>query len=215
MLDRATGEFIFASPYARVTWIQGINPRTGRPIVNPDALPGPEYKVLCPSIDGGKSWSHMAYSPITRMAYLPLNENCVKFRQSQPFYQPGFPFFGGDLQKDAFGPAEARGSLKAIDAATGATRWEIPTKHPNVTSVLATAGGLVFWAEADGVIHANDAESGRDLWTHRTEIGFHANPITYAVDGEQYVAFPVGPGSPALSNVELQSGHRLYVFKPK
>lgn len=214
-LDRATGRFLSARPYARVTWATGIDSVTGRPRVNPQAIPGPAYVPVCPSIDGAKSWNHMAYSPDTRAVYIPVNENCHHVRSGQPYYVPGQPFFAGDVDKRYGGPDEAYGALRAVDVATGRQLWQVKSRFPVVTSALATAGGVVFWAEADGMVHATDARSGRDVWSYRGPVGAHGNPVTYAVDGEQYVAVPMGAGGPALSDYKafLPKGHRLVVFK--
>ncbi|MDQ6925789.1 MAG: PQQ-dependent dehydrogenase, methanol/ethanol family [Candidatus Eremiobacteraeota bacterium] len=214
-LDRATGKFISARPYARVTWATGIDSVTGRPHVNPQAIPGPAYVPVCPSFDGAKSWNHMAYSPGTHMVYIPINENCHEFRSSQPYYVRGEPFVAGDVNKKYGGPAEEYGAMRAVDVATGRQMWQIKSKYPVVTSALTTAGGLVVWAEAQGVVHATDARTGRDVWTYKAPIGAHGNPITYAVDGEQYVAIPLGISGPALSEYKafLPKGHQLLVFK--
>lgn len=217
VLDRTNGRFIFATPVGRATWLTGINPRTGRPIIDPQAIPGPDYVTVCPSFDGIKSWNHMSYSPQTRAVYIPINENCTEFRSSQAFYIPKMPFVGGDANKNAFGPAEAHGFLKAVDAGDGHTLWEIRTENPVLVSTLATAGGLVFWGETSGKTHATDARTGRTLWTHDTKIGMRSNPVTYLVDGEQYVAYGLGISGPPVTAdfAKVPKGHKLVVFKLK
>lgn len=216
-LDRTTGKFLFAKEFARQTWAQKIDPASGRPAVNPKAIPGPNYTPVCPGPAGAKEWNHMAFSPQTGLAYVPVVENCAMFRTGQAFFGRGLPFWGSFAAADAFGPGESHGFLKAVTAASGAEAWSVKTEHPNVSGVLSTAGGLVFWGEADGTFHATDAKSGKDLWTYNVGTGIHAPPITFAMDGQQYVALAAGWGgwvdgfAPELANAPR--GHALTVFR--
>jgi alcohol dehydrogenase (cytochrome c) len=216
-LNRMSGEFLFAKPFARQTWAKSIDPETGRPEVDPAAIPGPSYTPNCPGPAGAKEWNHMAFSPETGMAYVPVIENCAYYRSGQAFYDRGLPFWGSYATPAANGPGEAHGFLKAIDASTGEEKWSIRTEHPNVSGVLATAGGLVFWGDPLGIFRATDAETGEDLWTFNVGSGVHAPPITYAIDGEQYVAIAAGWGgwvkgfAPSLR--EQARTHTLVVFK--
>lgn len=215
-LDRTKGKFLFARPFARQTWVKAIDPETGRPTVNPAGVPGPNYTPGCPGPAGAKEWNHMAYAPETGMAYIPVIENCAFFHTGQAFYGKGLPFWGSYATSSAFGPGESHGALKAVKAATGEEVWKIDSDHPVMSGVLTTAGGLVFWGEADGTAHATDARSGKDLWTSNLGSGIHAPPITFAVKGKQYVAFPVGWGgwvdgfAPELS--QASRGHSLVVL---
>jgi alcohol dehydrogenase (cytochrome c) len=105
----------------------------------------------------------------------------------------------------------------AMDPVTLKTAWKIETEWPVMSGVLSTAGGLVFWGEATGKLHATDAKSGQDVWTHQAPMGMHAPPMTYAVDGQQYIAFPVGWGgwlngfAPGLR--DGKRGHLLTVWR--
>lgn len=216
-LDRTTGRFLYAREFARQTWAQRIDPQTGRPTVNPAAIPGPNFTPGCPGPAGAKEWVHMAFSPTTGMAYVPVIENCAMFRTGQAFFARGLPFWGSYATAAAGGPGESHGFLKAINAATGEEAWKIRSEHPVAASVLATAGGLVFWGEADGVFHATDAKSGRDLWKYNAGSGLHGSPVTYMVDGKQYIAVPAGWGgwvdgfAPELATAPR--GHTLVVFQ--
>ncbi len=216
-LDRTNGTFLYAKPFARQTWVTGVDPRTGRPTVNPNALQGPDYKEGCPGPAGAKEWVPMAYSPETRMAYVPVVENCAFFRSGQAFYGRGLPFWGSYATADAFGPGESHGFLKAINAATGEEAWKIRSEHPVVSGVLTTAGGLVFWGEAQGMFHATDARTGTDLWTYNVGSGIHAPPVTFSIGGKQYVALAAGWGgwvdgfAPELR--DAPRGHTLMVFE--
>ncbi len=215
-LDRTTGKFLYAKEFARQTWAKGIDAQTGRPTPNPAAVPGPNYTPGCPGPAGAKEWNHMAYSPTTGMAYIPVIENCAVFRTGQAFFSRGLPFWGSFATSSAFGPGESHGFLKAVNAATGEETWKIKSEHPVMSGVLSTAGGLVFWGEADGTAHASDALTGKDLWTLNLGSGIHAPPVTFAVDGKQYVAFPAGWGgwvdgfAPELG--QAPRGHALVVL---
>jgi alcohol dehydrogenase (cytochrome c) len=217
VLDRTNGKFIKAKPFARQTWAKRLDPQTGRPEINPSALLTSNLEVNCPGVAGAKEWNHMAFSPQTGMAYIPVIENCSAMRTGQAFYAKGLPFWGSMAETASLGPGEAYGKMLAINAATGDRAWEIKTEWPVMSGVLTTAGGLVFWGEADGKLHATDARTGRDVWTHKAPMGMHAPPMTYAVDGKQYVAFPVGWGgwvngfAPALR--DQPSAHLLLVYE--
>lgn len=214
LLDRADGRFRWAVPFVRQTWTLGVDPRTGRPVVNPEGLPGAAMKPMCPNANGGTEWNHMAFSPRTGLAYVPVIENCVEFRTGQAFYVPKMPFYGGYYSGKAFGPGESHGFLRAIDAATGRPAWEIRSEWPVVSNVLATGGGLVFWAEADGTFHAVDADTGRRLWRWKAQTGIRGGAMTYQVDGVQYVALPVGWGGPVVPELDHQpKAHTLQVFR--
>jgi alcohol dehydrogenase (cytochrome c) len=216
-IDRTDGRFLFAKEFARQTWAKAIDPRSGRPTINPEAIPGPGDTPGCPGPAGAKEWNHMAFSPDTGLAYVPVIENCAMFRMGQAFFERGLPFWGGAASPEAFGPGESHGFLKAVEAASGEEAWAIESEHPVLSGVLATAGGVVFWGEADGMFHATDAKTGEDLWTYNVGTGIHAPPVTYAVDGEQYVALAAGWGgwvkgfAPELAH--QPPGHTLITFR--
>jgi alcohol dehydrogenase (cytochrome c) len=217
VLDRTNGQFIKANAFARQTWAKRLDPQTGRPVIDSVAMLTSAMEPLCPGPAGAKEWNHMAFSPQTGMAYIPVIENCAIFRTGQAFYRKGLPFWGSIADAAALGPGEAHGSMMAMNAATLEKAWEIKTKWPVMSGVLTTAGGLVFWGEADGMLHATDAKTGKDVWTHKAPMGMHAPPMTYAVGGKQYVAFPVGWGgwingfAPGLR--EQKSAHLMLVYE--
>jgi alcohol dehydrogenase (cytochrome c) len=216
VIDRSNGEFLMATPFARQTWAKGIDPESGRPDVDPLALLSSSLETICPGPAGAKEWNHMAFSPETGMAYIPVIENCGAFRTGQAFYRQGLPYWGSMAEPAVLGQGESNGKMMAVNAATGEKAWEIESEWPVVSGVLTTAGGLVFWGEATGMLHATDASTGQDVWTHKAPIGLHSSPMTYSVDGKQYVAFPVGWGGWingfATELREQPSAHLLLVF---
>jgi alcohol dehydrogenase (cytochrome c) len=222
-LNRENGEFIYGKPFCEVTWTDrkkgadGLDEKTGRPFVNPDALPTAKGVRVCPGAAGGKEWNPMAYSPQTGLAYVPVINNCAKFTSGKAFYIKGQPYWGSSL---TLIDNQASGSFKAIDVKTGKIKWEVATRSPMVAGVLATAGGLVFTGDAEGYFTAYDAEDGKALWTFQCGSGHHAPPITYTLDGRQYIAVCVGwggwtagfagDGAPWLRNA--RRGNSLFVF---
>jgi alcohol dehydrogenase (cytochrome c) len=217
-LDRRNGEFLYAKPFVRVTWNRGFTPE-GRPIFDAAAYPTYEGVTVCPGAAGGKEWNAMAYSPLTRLVYVPAIENCAKF------YNYGIKAKAANLPSGPSGfrylPSEAYGKMMAIRVDSGEPAWEVKTRTPLGGGVLATAGGVVFTGDAEGNFVAHDADSGEILWSYQTGSGLRAAPITYEVDGAQYVAIAsgmggavggyTGPGAPWMRN--YRSGNTLYVFR--
>ena len=111
--------------------------------------------------------------------------NCAKFTSGKAFFIKGQPYWGSSL---TLIDNQASGSFKAIDVKTGKIKWEVATRSPMVAGVLATGGGLVFTGDAEGFFTAYDAETGKVLWNFQCGSGHHASPITYSLDGRQYIA---------------------------
>lgn len=222
-LNRENGEFIYGKPFCEVNWTDrkqgadGLDPKTGRPFVNPAALPTKEGVRVCPGAAGGKEWNPMAYHPGTGYAYVPVINNCAKFTSDKAFFIKGQPYWGSSL---TLIDGEASGAFKAIDVASGEIKWEVQTRSPMVAGVLATGGGLVFTGDAEGFFTAYDAQTGEDLWHFQCGSGHHASPITYTLDGKQYIAVCVGwggwtagfagDGAPWLR--DARRGNTLFVF---
>jgi alcohol dehydrogenase (cytochrome c) len=222
-LNRETGAFIYGKPFCEVTWtdrkkgVEGLDEKTGRPFVNPAALPTEKGVRVCPGAAGGKEWNPMAYSPKTGFAYVPVINNCAKFTSGKAFFIKGQPFWGSSL---TLIDKQASGSFKAIDVKTGAIKWDVATRSPMVAGVLATAGGLVFTGDAEGFFTAYDDATGKVLWSFQCGSGHHASPITYTLDGRQYIAVCVGwggwtagfagDGAPWLRNA--RRGNTVFVF---
>ena len=143
--------------------------------------------------------------------------NCAKFTSGKAFFIKGQPYWGSSL---TLIDNQASGAFKAIDVTTGQIKWEVATRSPMVAGVLATGGGLVFTGDAEGFFTAYDAETGKDLWNFQCGSGHHSGPITYTLDGRQYIAVCVGwggwtagfagDGAPWLRNA--RRGNTLFVF---
>ena len=197
VLDRETGEFLSGAPYARVSWASGLDAR-GRPIEVPEADYGHEPVVLLPGPVGGHNWHPMSFSPATGLVYLPVHDLPWPFA-IEPDWEakPRSMNTGMDLTHLAFPPANAaelvpRGALLAWDPAGQREVWRRELAMPMNGGTLATAGGLVFQGTADGRFAAYGAGDGAPLWETAVSSGILAAPISYALDGVQYVAVAAG-----------------------
>jgi alcohol dehydrogenase (cytochrome c) len=217
-IERSTGRFLYAKPFVRATWTKGFDP-AGRPAVDPKAIPTAQGVPVCPGAAGGKEWNGMAFSPLTRMAYVPAIENCAVFlnngvkarRLNLPPGESGFKYI----------PNQAYGKFMAINADTGDVAWEFRTRSPLAGGVLATAGGLVFTGDPEGHFTVYDADNGQALWSYQTGSGMRGGPISYQLDGEQYIAVLsgmggavggfTGAGAPWMR--DYRSGDTMYVFR--
>lgn len=207
ILDRTTGELLSAEPYADVTWSKGVDIKTGRPIEAPGAHYQDKPFLQSPSGLGAHSWHPMAYSPQTRLVYIPAQAMVQEFARDPGFkHRSGHMNIGIDTRTLAVpdDPAQlekmkaaVHGELLAWDPFEQKARWRV--KHPFFVNggVLATAGGLVFQGTAEGTLKAYDASTGAELWSYPTVNGIVAPPISYAIDGRQYVAVMVGYGGPS------------------
>jgi alcohol dehydrogenase (cytochrome c) len=188
-LDRATGRYLFAKPFAKVTWAKEIG-ADGRPVVLPGTDPTPEGNSVCPGVAGGTNWMSPSYSPQTGLFYVTAREQCDTFYSSPQVYREGRLFFGSTNHAV---PGEQRwGALRAIDPTTGDLKWEFKMFRPSMAGTLATAGGLVFTGDRDGYFMAVDARTGSLLWKVHVGGPVAAGPITYSIDNRQHVAISAG-----------------------
>ncbi|MFN0168877.1 MAG: pyrroloquinoline quinone-dependent dehydrogenase [Bryobacteraceae bacterium] len=192
--DRVTGEFVAAwTPVKNVNWIKGIDENGN--LVGRNEPPVGVPVTLCPSIGGGRSWNHAAYSPRTKLFYSTGIEWCqeVTARVEEP--SPGREFFGGVFKLKPTPSNDQGGHLGAYDPVTGSQTWRYNYKYPLLASVLATAGDVVFTGDAEGQFFALDALTGRKLWSFQTGSGHRGSSVAYSVKGKQYIATPSGWGS--------------------
>jgi len=192
VLDRVTGEFITGQAYAKQTWAKGLDAK-GRPIELPDTEPSTKGTLVYPSITGGVNWTSSSYSPLTGLFYVNTREQGAYYYKGRPTIQPANPadVGGGGGEKILNGDA-AYSAVRALEGTTGNRKWEFKMVGDSWTGTLITAGGLVFCADANGVFFALDADTGKPLWNIQLGNSVRANPITYAVDGKQYVEASAG-----------------------
>jgi alcohol dehydrogenase (cytochrome c) len=235
-LDRTNGSFIAGKQYVdQLNWTPGLDPKTGKPLnYNPNAdvqvyaestrgtRAKPKSEKLCPTNNGGKNWEPSAYNPELGLIYIPSIEGCnyIELIEQQDMVDQGGTvkprerFTGGGVKT----PDRLYGSLKAVDPTTGETKAAQTLKYPNMAGVLATAGNLVFLGHYDGTFAAYDAKTLNEVWSFNVGSPIQAPPVSYSVNGKQYVAVLVGArmwpfiveNAPELKNQATAS--MLYVF---
>jgi quinohemoprotein ethanol dehydrogenase len=206
VLDRATGELLAADPFTTTTWAKRVDLKTGRPVLEKGADYGELGKpfVSMPGPGGGHSWQPMSFSPRTNLAYFPVTDVAFPFiPEKDPTHHDlawntGVDFNAGSLPQDPKVKAQILGSLKghlvAWSPVTNKEVWRVELGHPWNGGVVSTAGNLVFQGNAMGEFVAYRADTGERVWSAETQAGVLAAPISYEVDGEQYVAIEVGWG---------------------
>lgn len=186
VLDRITGEFVTGQAFAKQTWARGLDDK-GRPIVIPNTDPTPEGNYVCPDAAGAANWGAPSYDPSTGFFFVSVQEACATYTSVTKDPKPGEGYTGGGQELDP--KVGHPGSIRALEATTGNRKWDFPVHTGNhATGVVATAGGVVFASSHDGNLIALDTKTGRYLWHYYTGAAIVTAPISYAVDGRQYVA---------------------------
>jgi len=189
VLDRVTGEYLNATPLVeKLDWASGID-ANGRPILVPGKDPTPVGNRACPGVRGATNWMSPSFDPATGLFYVMTLEQCDIYTSSSQEPEPKKNFSGGGAGPK---PAEiGQFFLRAYDPKTGAKKWEYPVVTPTAEAwagTVSTAGGVVFFGDDQGHLVAVDARTGEHLWHFGMGEGLTASPITYAIDGKQYVA---------------------------
>ena len=185
VLDRTNGEFVAGKAYAKQTWAKGLDD-SGHAIAIPGKEPSAEGTLVWPNLNGGTVWFSPSYSSQTGLFYVAVREIGSIYYKREANYKPG-TFFAGGGEAMAPGTEEA-GFIRALEATTGQMKWEFPLQSAPWCGVLSTAGGLVFGGSNEGNFFALDAKTGKPLWDFQAGGAIGANPISFAVDGRQYVA---------------------------
>src|SRR6202167_1375418 len=233
VLDRVTGQFISGKPFAQVTWAKGLDEVTGRPFVNPEAHYGNESITISPGPGGAHNWAPMSFNPMTGLVYIPTSTNStsnfavdpnftVKPGRSNTGLRPGNGRGGGqnaapgpDALKllpppPAIGPVPANGERRALvawDPVTQTERWRAPEGGSIGGGTVTTAGNLVFQVTNDGRLLAYSADKGEKLLEVKTDLGGGMGPpITWELDGKQYVTFAGGVGKVVPRNQDVPGG---------
>jgi alcohol dehydrogenase (cytochrome c) len=197
-LDRTNGRFLAGHPFVYVNWTSGFDPN-GRPIVVPGSNSSPDGSFFVyPSLGGGTNFQAPSYSPLTGWLYLEYSENGQRYVSAPSPFEAGRQYIGRAQPGAAsVGPRPGEPSpsagIKAVDPETGNTMWDVKIFQGSLTNgVLATAGNVVFGAIRDGNLVALDAKTGAHLWHVQTGGSLAASPMSYAVDGRQFVAIAAG-----------------------
>ncbi len=227
VLDRRTGKLISAKPYTPITWASGIDMKTGRPIENPGVRYGERPVMISPGPLGGHNWFPMAYSPKTGLAYFAASQNFSAYAVNPDFQvrpgqiqQMGTSSTGYEAERQAiadYGRAHSRHWLAAWDPVAQKEAWRAPYPKLGSGGVLATAGNLVFQGTIERTLAAYRADTGQKVWEAPIQQVAMAGPITYALDGVQYVAVNAGLGGgmphAAPTDAPISENARLLVFK--
>ncbi len=217
-LDAATGEFLWARPTVQQNVLESIDGTTGEFTVNPDALfveVGQE-RHICPTTLGGKNWPSGTLSPLGNVMFFPLQNTCMT---STPTLSRPSPdsLYGLNNSNQIAGSGANVGPIQAISVETGKTLWKYE-QRAGMMSLLSTAGGLVFGGDTNGRFRAFDQRTGRILWEINLGSPVSGYPVTFAVNGKQYVAVSTGSSLTAMGANRLTPeltpslGNNLYVF---
>jgi len=196
LLDRATGKFVAGWPHAdNINWTKGLD-KDGHPIEAVVTELGVE-KLICPSLYGSRAGNHSTYSPKTGLWYNTSFETCAYTKAVPPMAPGEGDMFMGGYIRPIRSPT-SKPFIAAFDALTGKRKWTHTTEMPYVSALTATAGNLLLGGDPLGNAFAMDAETGKTLWSFSTGSGISGSPISYAVGGRQYIAYPSGfTGAPA------------------
>ena len=218
-LDRATGEFLWATPTITQNVIADIDGSTGAVTESAELVfTGHGQQVLaCPTYNGGKDWEAGAYSPLTNLMYFPLRNTCARMMVVESAETLALELYSLAVRNEIAPGTDQVGAVHAISAETGVTAWRYDQRAAT-TSLVATGGGLVFGGDANGRFRAFDHETGEVLWEINLGSPLTGFPITFAVDGRQYVAASTGVGGNPLAFLALTPeirpsfGNNLFVF---
>jgi alcohol dehydrogenase (cytochrome c) len=186
VLDRETGQFLHGKAFSRQTWASGLDD-SGHPIVKPGTDPTPAGTYTCPDANGATNWAAPSYDPKNNLFVIAVREACAVYTSQTREPRPGAGFTGtGQQEDDVIG---APGAIRALDPATGNTRWNFPIQEGSPSAgVLGTAGGVLFASSKDGHLIALNAATGKPLWRYQTGGDIRNSPMAYSVGGKMYVA---------------------------
>jgi alcohol dehydrogenase (cytochrome c) len=223
VVDRTNGKALLAQPFTKVTSVTGYDFKRQISLIDTKMIPGIGQKVFtCPGWVGGTDWWLPSFDPQTGYAYVPTERTCMTVAALPPRpFQAGTEYLGESYQFEHVPGRSGWGALQAIDVSTGRTVWSHETKLPWTDGTLTTDGGLVFSGTPDRHFYAFDARTGKVLWSYTTRSGITGQPMSYVVDGKQYVAVQSGYGgvaptllgpkiAPLFRHIPL--GGQLYVF---
>jgi PQQ-dependent dehydrogenase (methanol/ethanol family) len=197
VIDRRNGKLLSAKPFIDgVNWATSVDLASGRPVEAPNnsKRPGLKRKAsdICPGLLGGKNWMPMSYNPQTGLVYIPTLNLCMDMEGVEPEYKRGAFYLGVNFDLAKTGPGGHMGGVMAWDPVKQQRVWYNKDPLPYTGGTLTTAGGLVFYGDVKGWFRAVDAKTGKELWRFNAGSGISAAPMTFELDGRQYVAVVSG-----------------------
>ncbi|CAN7557731.1 PQQ-dependent dehydrogenase, methanol/ethanol family [Phenylobacterium sp. LjRoot219] len=216
VLDRATGKPLSAGKTTVINWATDIDLKTGRPIENPNIRYEQGLTEIWPGTVGGHNWQAMSYSPQTGLVYIPIQQVGGSFaRDLASDSDAAFNVMGLIIEPVIKKPGDGKGKLVAWDPVAQKEAWSVQHDHLWNGGTLATAGGLVFQGTADGLFHAYDAKTGKALWDYNAGLGIIAAPMSYSVNGKQYVSVLVGWGGTVAAMSKVMDVGWKYGAQPR
>lgn len=217
LLDRTNLDFVYGTPYmeAEPMTITGFE-ADGRPIIPEEHRPDIGKSVdVCPALGGANNWFGLAYSPDTGYAYVPTSESCMRIEGGEADYMAGQTYMGANFSIYIPDDLDEAGALQAIDVATGEVVWKHRQQMPVRSPAMVTAGGLVFGGDIfDRELRAYDAKTGEIVWRFKTNSGVLGVPVSFELDGVQYIAVEAGHGAIAAGDVALAAATYGVPFNP-
>jgi len=215
-LDRATGEFLWATPTVAQNVISSIDGTTGAVTENSEVVFSStgQQVTACPTWYGGKNWEAGAYSPLTNTMYFPLRNTCARVLATT---MEENSFYALTMREEIAPGTDQLGIVQAISVETGETLWR-HEQRASTTSLVVTGGGLVFGGDANGRFRAFDETTGEVLWEINLGSAVTGFPVTYAVEGRQYVAVSTGTAGTTSAQIRLtpelrpSAGNNIFVF---
>ena len=219
VIDRANGKLLSAKPFVDgVNWATGVDLKTGMPIEAPGnkMRPGLKRKAsnVCPNLLGGKNWMPMSYNKDTGLVYIPTMNLCMDMEAVQEDYKRGQFYLSVNFDLGKLGPGGHGGGLKAWDPVKQKEVWFHKETLPLSGGTTTTAGGVVFQGDVYGKFRAFDAKNGKILWEFNTGSGIMAAPMTYTIDGKQYVAVVSGR-TQSIPAFYGEIGEKMYAASPE
>jgi alcohol dehydrogenase (cytochrome c) len=194
VIDRTTGEFLLGKPFAKVNWNTGFDEK-GRPIRAPGIVPTKEGTLVFPGNQGATNWYNPSYSPQTGLFYIPTWENSSSIYSKgaePPEFHPG-QNFSGDFPKQGATDQDVYSAIRAIDPKTGEKKWDYRLSAPSTEAgILTTTSNVLFSGGRDGAFYALDARDGKLLWETNLGPSVSSGPMSFSVDGKQYVSVQAG-----------------------
>ena len=189
VLDRTNGKLLLGKNYVRQTWNAGFE-ANGKPKVIPDSDSTPEGRVVFPTLVGGTNWQSPSYDATSGLLYVVYNDGAQRFIREKGTYEPGKAYWGGRAMPAGDPPIPG---IKAIDTKTGEAKWDYKLSQGSLgAGILATSTGLLFSGTAEGNLIALESKTGKFLWRTQAGAAILSSPISYSVDGKQFIAISAG-----------------------